>query len=352
MELIKKEEIVKILNKFDIDISIDEIEKRYAETHRYYHTIEHVNFMINEIYELYKKSKITENNKNILIVSAIFHDIIYNVSDDVNEIKSAELLKNKTKYVDEYQDNYIQKIYNIIIDTKTHITNDELSQIFCDLDMYTISDSSFGELLKYEKQIYLEYQKFGFNEYRIGRIKFLKSMLNNKYGEKNYDNILKLIEYIENHTPKIGVYDGSFNPLHIGHNNIIEKSQSLFDKIIIAVGINPEKNGNTDYIKTLKENSEKINNKLNKEVCFYNGLVTDFIKEKQLAENIEITLIRGLRDGFDIVYENRQIQYMRDMYPELKIVYIPGDREFDYISSSGLRHLKTYDEKLIEKYLP
>jgi len=351
MEIIKKDEIKRILEKYNIDITINEIEKRYSEEHRHYHTLEHINFLIEKIYEKYKNGNLTENDKDILIVAAIFHDIIYEIDKPDNEEQSAELLQNRTKFIDEFQQNDIQKIYNIIIDTKDHNTEDRLSMIFCDLDMYSISNSTFAELLKYERQIYLEYQKFGFSTYKKYRVKFLHNMLSNKYGIKNRDNILKLIEYIENYTPKVGIYAGSFNPFHIGHKDIINKSESLFDKVIIAVGINPEKDNDIEYIKELKDNTNLLNEKLNKEVCFFSGLLTDFIKEKIQSEGIDITLIKGIRDGSDIIYENKQIQYMKDIYPELKVVFIPGDRKFNHISSSNLKFLKSYGENLIDKYL-
>jgi len=352
MELVKRDEIAKILDKYNINVTVEEIEKRHSEPHRHYHTLEHINFMINGIYELFDRKIISGNDKDILLVAAVFHDIIMEIGKDNNEKQSADFLLNNTEFVDEFQQNDINKAFDIILDTSDHDTSNDLSKLFCDLDMAIISDSSFTELLKYEKQVYLEFQKYPYNAYKKGRLKFLRSMLNDDYGKKNYDNILKLIEYIESYKPKIGLYAGSFNPLHIGHKNIMDKSESFFDKVIIGIGINPEKNDDEEYTKSLKENSKNINEKFNKEVCFYSGLLTDFIKEKQKSENVDITLIRGLRDGFDLVYENRQIQYMKDMCPELKVVYIPGDREFDHISSSGLRFLKTYDEKLIEKYLP
>lgn len=352
MELTKRNEISKILDKYNINVTVEEIEKRYSEEHRHYHTLEHINFMVNGVYDLFDKKVISDNDKDILLVAAVFHDIIYKIGTTDNEKQSADFLLNNVEFIDQFQQNDINKAYDIIMDTEKHDTDNELSKLFCDLDMSIISDSTFAELLRYEKQIYLEFQKYPYNIYKKGRIKFLRSMLNSDYRKNNYDNIIKLIEYIESYKPKVGVYAGSFNPLHIGHKNIMDKSESFFDKIIIGIGINPEKNDKEEYTKSLKENSKSINKKFNKEICFYTGLLTDFIKDKQQSDGIDISLIRGLRDGFDLVYENRRIQYMKDMYPELKVVYIPGDREFDHISSSGLRHLKTYDEKLIEKYLP
>jgi pantetheine-phosphate adenylyltransferase len=347
MEIIFKDKIKYILNKYNISIDINEIEKRYSEKHRFFHTIEHINFILNKIYKLYDNKDINNTEKDILVISCIFHDIIYIIGNNNNEKLSSEFLLSLSPELNDI----IKTSINIINDTANHKSSNKLSNIFIDLDMSIISDSSFPELLKYEKQIYLENQKYGFSTYKKNRLDFLKHiLLHTKYGHNNQVNIIKLIEYIENYTPKIGIYAGSFNPFHNGHKNIMEKAEKMFDKVIIAIGINPEKNQDTDYLINLKNNTNLLNKKLNKEVNYYTGLITDYIKEKEEHENIDITLIRGLRDGFDLVYENRQMQYIKDIYPNIKIVYIPSDIEFSHISSKSLRYLKSYDEKLIEKY--
>jgi len=347
MKIKYKDKISYILNKYNININIDEIEKRYSENHRFFHTIEHINFILDKIYKMYDNNEITNNEKDILVITDIFHDIIYQIGNVNNEKESADYLLSLSEKTE-----FIQTVYQIIIDTSTHEPTSKLSKTFQDLDMSIISDSTYEELLKYEKQIYLENQKYGFSTYKRYRLSFLEDIINTEYGQKNKDNLLKLIEYIKNYKPRVGIYAGSFNPFHNGHKNIMEKAEKLFDKVIISIGINPEKNENTDYLINLKNNTNLLNKKLNKEINFYSGLITDYIKEKIEHENVDITLIRGLRDGFDLVYENRQMQYIKDIYPDIKIIYIPSDIEYNHINSKSLRFLKTYDEKLIEKYIP
>jgi len=347
MELKYKDKIKYILNKYNINININDIENKYSENHRFFHTIEHINFILDKIYYMYEKQIINNDEKDILIIVDIFHDIIYNIGNINNEKESADYLLSVSEKTE-----FIRKAYQIIIDTSTHEPTSKLSKIFQDLDMSIISDSTYEELLKYEKQIYLENQKFGFSTYKRNRLSFLENILKTEYGQKNQENIIKLIEYIKNYTPRVGIYAGSFNPFHNGHKNIMEKAEKLFDKVIIAIGINPEKNNDTDYLINLKNNTNLLNNKLNKEINFYPGLISDYIKEKIEHENIDITLIRGLRDGFDLVYENRQMQYIKDIYPDIKIIYISSDIEYNHINSRSLRFLKTYNEKLIEKYIP
>jgi len=135
---------------------------------------------------------------------------------------------------------------------------------------------------------------------------------------------------------RIGIYAGSFNPLHIGHVNIIQKASRLFDKLIIAQGINPEKN-NEQW-----ERDPRITHQ-------YDGLLTDFINRIESEYGYEVTLVRGLRNSTDLKYEETQLAFLRDFKPDLQVIYIPCDTEFKHISSSAIRMLSHYGKRM---YLP
>lgn len=138
---------------------------------------------------------------------------------------------------------------------------------------------------------------------------------------------------------KVGIYAGSFNPFHRGHYNILEKAEKIFDRVFIARGINPEKNNEIVPMPlTLKD----------RDVLYYNGLLTDFIKNLPY-ENV--TLIRGLRNSVDLQYELNQYRYFQDLMPEIQVVSIFCDKEFEHISSSGIRALSIFGQENIEKYL-
>ena len=155
-----------------------------------------------------------------------------------------------------------------------------------------------------------------------------------------------LIDIINSQNPKIAIYAGSFNPFHIGHLDILKKAEQIFDKVIIAKGINKKKNIDRETWNLEFENL--INLFPKNEIIEYNGLLTDLIKDKYP----DITLIRGLRNGYDLEAENTLTTFMKDMYPNLKIVYINSDKQFEHISSSAIREIKTYNIDLIKKYLP
>ena len=87
---------------------------------------------------------------------------------------------------------------------------------------------------------------------------------------------------------KIGVYAGSFNPFHKGHYNILCKAEKIFDKVIIARGINPEKNNVLVPLPKILDD---------RPVLSYNGLLTDFMTS---LEEENVTLIRGLRNSVDL----------------------------------------------------
>lgn len=138
---------------------------------------------------------------------------------------------------------------------------------------------------------------------------------------------------------KIGLYVGSFNPFHKGHYNILLKAEKIFDKVIIARGTNPEKMGNG--LLTSKFLTDRT-------FMSYDGLLTDFIKT---LEYDNITLIRGLRNATDLQYEMTQYRYLQDLMPEIQVVSIFCDKEFEHISSSGIRILRQFGEDKVENYL-
>jgi len=141
---------------------------------------------------------------------------------------------------------------------------------------------------------------------------------------------------------RIGLYAGSFNPFHKGHYNILLKSKAIFDKVIIARGINPEKNNEFVGYPPIIANYETI--------MEYSGLLTDFIEELESKEH-DVTLIRGLRNSTDLQYELTQYRFLQELKPDIKVVSIFCDKEYEHISSSAIRMLQKYgkgDEYLLK----
>jgi pantetheine-phosphate adenylyltransferase len=192
--------------------------------------------------------------------------------------------------------------------------------------MINFNDSDFlagehkaAELVKHEKEQFRKFESFPYPQYLKERRSYLEKHSKDKFS----------IQWLENFTPSIAVFAGSFNPFHRGHFNVLQKAEKIFDKVIIAFGNNPEKQS-TPY---------KVPRTIgNRQIAEYDGLLTDFIS----SLGHEAVVIRGLRNSTDFQYEQNQYRYIQELMPEIMIVNIFCDKEFEHISSSGIRTLERY----------
>lgn len=150
---------------------------------------------------------------------------------------------------------------------------------------------------------------------------------------------------------KIAIYPGSFNPFHIGHLNIVEKALKIFDKVIIAKGVNPTKNTEIDYGLRLisKCVSDGINKYISEHKVVYHGfsvLLVDMVKElqKENGNSVDYAIIKGIRNGNDLEDEKAQLYWNEDLGLEIPTFYIMADREYTHISSSAIRQIETFKE--------
>jgi pantetheine-phosphate adenylyltransferase len=140
----------------------------------------------------------------------------------------------------------------------------------------------------------------------------------------------------------IGVYPGSFNPFHKGHLNILQKAEKIFDSVIILRGVNLEKsNERLPLPKSIQD----------REIIEYNGLLTDSVYGLYEHFGSMPTIIRGLRNSIDLQYEMNQYRYLQELMPEIQMVSIFCDKEFEHISSSGIRTLSNYGSDIVKNYL-
>ncbi len=127
------------------------------------------------------------------------------------------------------------------------------------------------------------------------------------------------------------VFPGSFDPITLGHYDIIERGLTLFDEIIIAIGINADKK----YMFSLEERKEFIEQSFKGEskikVMTYKGLTVDFCK-KQEANFI----LRGLRNPADFEFE-KAIAHTNRKMSEIETVFLLTSSGKSYISSSIVR---------------
>jgi pantetheine-phosphate adenylyltransferase len=182
-------DLQQLLEKCNIKCDINTVLSMWNESHRSYHNLNHLNDLISQINE--NKSKFSEKEYEKLMLSAIFHDIVYDPSSSTNEEDSANFLM---ECVVDKSNKDILEVRQIILDTKTHNSTTNLSESFNKYDM-NIVERDFEKLLEWEKGISEEFSVYPKVQYKEGRLKFLESLLD-RYPN-NSGNLLQLIEHVK-----------------------------------------------------------------------------------------------------------------------------------------------------------
>jgi pantetheine-phosphate adenylyltransferase len=133
---------------------------------------------------------------------------------------------------------------------------------------------------------------------------------------------------------KIAVFPGSFDPITIGHEDIVERAFSLFDKIIIAVGINTNKQGGFPLEMRLEWIREVFGNDERVIVDHYTQLTVEYCR-KLGAKYI----LRGLRTAADFEYERAIAQANKAMDAEIETVFLLTAPEHAHVNSSIVRDI-------------
>ena len=182
-------DLQQLLEKWGIKCDINTILAMWNESHRSYHNLNHLNDLISQINE--NKSNFSEKEYEKLMLTALFHDVVYDPSSSTNEENSANFLMECA--VDKTNSDILD-VKQMILDTKTHNSTTNLSESFNNYDM-NIVERDFDQLLEWEKGISEEYSVYPKEKYKEGRLKFLESLLD-KYTH-NTENLLKLIDYVK-----------------------------------------------------------------------------------------------------------------------------------------------------------
>jgi pantetheine-phosphate adenylyltransferase len=133
---------------------------------------------------------------------------------------------------------------------------------------------------------------------------------------------------------KIAIFPGSFAPFSVGHQSIVDRALPLFDKIVIAIGINLEKNQYFSIEERLKWITAVYGNSPKIEVKRYEGLTVDFCKNEKANY-----ILRGLRDSQDFKFEKNISQMNKELNASIETIFIITPPELSHISSSLIRDI-------------
>ena len=144
---------------------------------------------------------------------------------------------------------------------------------------------------------------------------------------------------------KKAVFAGTFDPLTLGHESVIEKSARLFDELTVAICINPEKHtlfsvdARLDMLRAVCKKYKNV------KVVYHEGMLVDLMKSLGAIYNV-----RGVRNLTDYEYENRMHEFNQKSYSEIVTLYIPCNEKYKIVSSTKVREL-IKDKNLLKDYL-
>ena len=144
----------------------------------------------------------------------------------------------------------------------------------------------------------------------------------------------------------IAVYTGTFDPVHLGHLDIIRRGSRVFDRLVVGVGINPEK---STYF-TLEERVDLVKKVVapfaNVEARPFTNLAVRFVREVGAA-----VMLRGLRTLSDMESEFTMSLTNLALDPEIETVFLMAKEEYSHISSTLIRQIAAFEGE-VEKFVP
>lgn len=151
---------------------------------------------------------------------------------------------------------------------------------------------------------------------------------------------------------KIGIYAGSFDPLTTGHLDIIKRSLSFCDELIVAIGVNSSKKTTFDNY----DRQQMINKVIESELSFlestnvksdiFSGLLVEYAAKK----NANI-IIRGIRSVSDFEYEINLANINKVLAPSIETVFLPTSPDLAVVSSSMVKELMKHGAN-VNKFVP
>lgn len=140
---------------------------------------------------------------------------------------------------------------------------------------------------------------------------------------------------------KVAVYPGSFDPITLGHLDVITRGAKVFDKVIVGVLVNSDKDGLFDLEERVELIKSVTSDLKNVEVVSFNGLLIDFMK--QCEANV---ILKGLRALSDFEYEFQMALMNNKLDPEIETLFMMTSAQYSYLSSSAVKQVAKFGGNL------
>ncbi len=138
-------------------------------------------------------------------------------------------------------------------------------------------------------------------------------------------------------TLRSAIYPGSFDPMTNGHLSLIQRGLKMFDRVIVAIAVNPKKQPLFSVAERRQFILDAVGNDARVEVDDFQGLLVDYAKHRQVT-----VVLRGLRAVSDFEFEFQLANMNRKLSPDLETVFMMTGEDYFYISSNIVREVASF----------
>ncbi|MBN8463337.1 MAG: pantetheine-phosphate adenylyltransferase [Dechloromonas sp.] len=133
---------------------------------------------------------------------------------------------------------------------------------------------------------------------------------------------------------RVAIYPGTFDPITRGHEDLVRRAASLFDRVVLAIAESPSKQPRFPLADRVAMAQEILGDIDNVEIIGFNTLLMDFVHEQGAK-----VIVRGLRAVSDFEYEFQMAGMNRSVYPEVETVFLTPGEQYMFISATMVREI-------------
>ena len=133
---------------------------------------------------------------------------------------------------------------------------------------------------------------------------------------------------------RVAIYPGTFDPITQGHEDLVRRAASLFDRLILAIAESPSKRPLFDLAERVELAREVLGDIKNVEIVGFNSLLMNFVHDRGAK-----VVVRGLRAISDFEYEFQMAGMNRSVYPEVETVFLTPGEQHMFISATMVREI-------------
>ena len=133
---------------------------------------------------------------------------------------------------------------------------------------------------------------------------------------------------------RLAIYPGTFDPITRGHEDLVRRAASLFDKVVLAIAESPSKQPRFSLAERVEMAHEVLGDLPNVEIVGFNSLLMKFVHERGAK-----VIVRGLRAVSDFEYEFQMAGMNRSVYPEVETVFLTPGEQYMFVSATMVREI-------------